>query len=475
MVNWGCFTVVTPVYSTVIEVMKRIHLNYALWGIALFFGATLTVFSQHVAVTPANKNDDWWVERHTANVAQMNRENIELMMIGDSITHGWDKNYWEMYYAKRKPINLGFSGDRTEHVLWRLDHLPLDKISPKAAMLMVGTNNVGHQSSPPKETSEGIQAIVHRLQKAFPEMQILVLHVFPRDNKPDGEMRKKVDEINSFLPVLLKGEKNVTLLDINQKFLEADGTLAPEMMPDFLHPKATGYGIWAQAVEPILAKLLEEKNPAIEPIDRLSDPWWKDRHADNAALMEKEEIGLLMIGDSITHGWDNEKELWDETFGKYQPINLGFGGDQTQHVLWRLDRLPLEKISPKAAGIMIGTNNIGNPNNKNTPYQVAIGIRAIVEKLQKQYPDIKVLVLKVFPRSEPPDDMRRLKVNEINACLPIVLDGMKNVQLIGFGEKFLAPDGTLPGEIMPDFLHLSTEGYKIWADSIAPDLEKAMR
>jgi len=397
----------------------------------------------------------------------MSRGDIDLLMIGDSITHGWDKNYWEMYYAHRKPINLGFSGDRTENVLWRLDNLPLDKISPKAAMVMIGTNNVGHNSTNPKETAEGVKAIVNRLQKAFPEMQILVLNVFPRDNKPDGDMRKKVDEINSYLPDVLKNEKNVTLLDINQKFLEADGTLSPELMPDFLHPNSTGYGIWARTVDPVLAERLDEKNPAIEPADRLGDQWWKDRHAANIAQMEKGEIGLLMIGDSITHGWEGEKELWDKTFGKYQPINLGFGGDQTQHVLWRLDRLPLDKISPKAAGIMIGTNNIGNPNNRNTPYQVAGGIRAIVGKLQKQYPNIEVLVLKVFPRSEIPDDLRRLKVNEINACLPIVLEDLKNVQIVDFGGKFLAEDGTLPKEIMPDFLHLSTDGYKIWADSVS--------
>ena len=453
--------------------------NFAVWGVAVFFAAMVPAFPQHVAVTPADKKDDWWVKRHAENVAQMNQGEIDLLMIGDSITHGWDENYWEMYYGHRRPINLGFSGDRTENVLWRLDNLPLDKISPKAAMLMIGTNNVGHGSTNPKETSEGIKAIVDRLQNAFPEMPVLVLAVFPRNDRPgnasDGEMRKKVEEINSYLPGLLKEVNNVTLLDINKELLEADGTLSPELMPDLLHPNATGYGIWARTVEPILSRLLGETNPATEPVDRLGEPWWRDRQAGNVAQIGKGEVGLLMIGDSITHGWEGEKTLWDKTFGPHQPINLGFGGDQTQHVLWRLDRLPLEKISPKAAHIMIGTNNIGSPNHKNTPYQVAVGIRAIAEKLQERHPEIKILVLKVFPRDEAPTHLRRLKINEINACLPIVLDGLKNIRLIDFGEKFLASDGTLPKEIMPDFLHLSTDGYKIWADSITSELEKAMR
>ncbi|MDR2757592.1 MAG: GDSL-type esterase/lipase family protein [Planctomycetaceae bacterium] len=116
-------------------------------------------------------------------------------MIGDSITHGWDnkgKTVWDSYYGHRKPINLGFSGDRTEHVLWRLEHLPLDKISPKAAVLMIGTNNIGHNSSSPKDAADGIKAIVEKLEKQYPALKIIVLNVFPRDNKSEDNNRKKL-------------------------------------------------------------------------------------------------------------------------------------------------------------------------------------------------------------------------------------------------------------------------------------------
>ncbi len=433
-----------------------------------------SLYAQNVATTPADKADEWWVKRHAANVEQMQKGDIELLMIGDSITHGWEgagKKTWDMYYAARKPINLGFSGDRTENVLWRLDHLPLEKITPKAAVLMIGTNNVGHGSSNPREAAEGIKAIVERLKKAYPEIKILILNVFPRDEKPDGGLRKKVDEINSYLPELLQGEKNVTLLDINAKFLEKDGTLPKEIMPDFLHPQEKGYGIWARAVEPKLIELLGEENPATKPAEKLSQQWWADRQAANIAQMEKGDIGILMIGDSITHGWESQKELWDATFGPYKPINLGFGGDQTQHVLWRLDHLPLDKISPKGAMIMIGTNNTGNP--KNTPYEIALGIKAIVEKLQAKYPDIKIAVLDVFPRSEKPNDPLRLKVDEINANLPDLLKGMKNVHLIDINAKFLDEKKELSKNIMPDYLHPNDIGYKIWAEAVEPLLQYA--
>ncbi|MGL6196600.1 MAG: GDSL-type esterase/lipase family protein [Thermoguttaceae bacterium] len=455
--------------------MKHKTITFLALGLLLSLMSAVS-FAQHIAVTPEPVNADWWKQRHAANVEQMSKGDIDVLMIGDSITHGWEghgKAMWDLYYGNRKPINIGFSGDRTEHVLWRLDNLPLDKISPKLAVIMIGTNNVGHGSTNPKEAADGIKAIVNRLQKEFPEMKILVLNVFPRDNKADGDLRKKVDEINSYLPKLLKNEKNVTLLDINANFLEKDGTLPPEIMPDFLHPEGKGYALWARAVEPTISKLLNEKNPATEPAERLGEQWWKDRHEKNVAQMNEGKVELLMIGDSITHGWDNENELWDKTFGEYKPINLGFSGDQTQHVLWRLENLPLSKIKPKAAEIMIGTNNIHNPNN--TPYQIALGIKAIVEKLQKQYPNIKVVVLKVFPREENVNDWARVRVNEINAFLPDLLKGMKNVELVDINDKLLTSEGVLSKDIMPDLLHPNHAGYEIWAAEISPVTDKVMK
>ncbi|MDR2706348.1 MAG: GDSL-type esterase/lipase family protein [Planctomycetaceae bacterium] len=430
-----------------------------------------SLYAQSVALTPVDRKDDWWVKRHADNVARMEKGDINLLMIGDSITHGWDgkgKTVWESYYGHRKPINLGFSGDRTEHVLWRLEHLPLDKISPKTAVLMIGTNNIGHNSSSPKDAADGIKAIVEKLEKQYPALKIIVLNVFPRGNKVDDGNRKKVDEINSYLPELLKDKPNVTLLDINNIFLDAEKNLPKEIMPDFLHPNTYGYELWAKAVEPTLTALLGETNPAIVPVNKLSEEWWSKRHEANSEKIAKGDVEFLMIGDSITQGWDGKDEL-EKYFAQYKPVNLGFNSDQTQHVLWRLDHLPLDKISPKAAMIMIGTNNTGNPAN--TPWMIAVGIKAIVEKLQKQKPDLQIIVLKVFPRGEKADDRLRLRVNEINLALPELLADLKNVEIIDINDAFLAEDGTLPKEIMPDFLHPNTKGYELWGEKLAPVLK----
>ncbi len=422
-----------------------------------------------VAVTPVDKKDDGWVKRFKNQLAGVEKGGVDLLMIGDSITHGWEgagATVWDSYYQHRKPLNLGISGDRTEHVLWRLDNLPLEKITPKVAVIMIGTNNVGHNSSSPKEAADGVKAIVERLEKAYPEMKQLVLNVFPRGATPDDGMRKKVDEINSYLPELLKGKPNVTLLNVNPIFLDAAGNLPDEIMKDKLHPGTYGYELWAKAMEPTLAQLLGEKNIATEPANKMTEEWWKNRHNANVERMNKGDVGFLMIGDSITHGWDGQKPLLDKFFGEFKPINLGFGGDQTQHVLWRLDNLPLDKIQPKVAMIMIGTNNSGN--RANTPWMIADGVKAIVERLQKAYPELKIVVLDVFPRGEKKGDWMRHRVEEINLCLPDLLKGMKNVELVDINSVFLTEDGTLPKEIMSDFLHPGAKGYEMWGEKLAP-------
>ena len=214
---------------------------------------------QSVALTPVPRNDDWWQKRHAEKVELMKQGDMDLLMIGDSITHGWEgqKEVWDKFYADRKILNYGFSGDRTEHVLWRLQNSPLDAISPKAITIMIGTNNIGHGSSNPSETAAGIRAIVDLLQKQYPDAKIFVLYVFPRDEKPDGTLRQKVNEINRYLPALLGKLNNVTLLDIGDLFLNDDGVLPKDIMPDFLHPNKDGYMIWGKTLEPILKPIFE--------------------------------------------------------------------------------------------------------------------------------------------------------------------------------------------------------------------------
>ena len=253
-------------------------------------------------------------------------------------------------------------------------------------------------------------------------------------------------------------------------------------------------------------------NPAAKKLNR-DIP----RHKEFLSRIEQSKgLGdVIFLGDSITHGWEGQK-AWQEHFGSFKPVNLGIGGDQTGHVLWRItDGHELDHLSPKAAVIMIGTNNIGG----HSAQQIAGGIKAIVAELKRQKPHIKVLVLGVFPRGSAADaersldqitagikpineelkkekpDLKRLnalvrnlgqqrgtipaaklnkKVAQINALIANLDDG-KTVFYKDIGKEFLDQYGGLSGEIMPDYLHLSGKGYDLWGKAIKGDLENLVK
>jgi lysophospholipase L1-like esterase len=267
------------------------------------------------------------------------------------------------------------------------------------------------------------------------------------------------------------------------------------------------------ALPPLSAQDKPEDNPAVRKMNR-DIP----RHKEFLSRIEQSKGAgdVIFLGDSITHGWEGQQKAWQEHFGAFHPVNLGIGGDQTGHVLWRItDGKELDNLKPKAAVIMIGTNNTGG----HTAEQIAGGIKAIVEELKRQKPDIKILVLGVFPRGNGNDaertveqiatavkpindelkqekpDVKRLnamiramdqnrgtipaaklnkKIGEINAIIAKLDDG-KTVFYKDIGKEFLDSNGGLSGEIMPDYLHLSGKGYDSWGKAIKADIEKLIK
>jgi lysophospholipase L1-like esterase len=210
---------------------------------------------------------------------------------------------------------------------------------------------------------------------------------------------------------------------------------------------------------------------AIRPTPR-KEKWWQDRHQRFLDIANKGNVDVLFLGDSITQGWEGAgKEVWKERFTPMKAANFGIGGDQTQHVLWRLrDGKELHGISPKVVVLMIGTNNMGSNNAE----QIADGITAIVKELRRQLPEGKVLLLGIFPRSKEATHPLRAKIKDVNERIA-KLDDTKTVRYLDIGGKFLESDGTISKKIMPDFLHLSPVGYKIWADAIQPSLGELLK
>ena len=195
-----------------------------------------------------------------------------------------------------------------------------------------------------------------------------------------------------------------------------------------------------------------------------------------AEALKKGPINLLWVGDSITDAWRGgpQNKLYLQRWGKHNPLNIGISGDKTEHVLWRLDHGEVDSIRPKAVVVMIGTNNLGNPP-KATPEDTAAGVTCVVERLRKKLPDAKILLLGVFPRGAKADDPYRAQIKRVNETIAKLDDGGKHVTYLDIGDRFLAPDGTLPPDIMPDALHPNEKGYQIWADAIGPTLEGMLK
>ncbi|MBN1905285.1 MAG: acetylglucosamine-6-sulfatase [Deltaproteobacteria bacterium] len=199
--------------------------------------------------------------QHQANLEIARKGDIELLLLGDSITDFWrnpeglyaGKPVFDKYFGNLKVANFGIAGDTTQGVLFRLQNGEGKGFSPKLIMLMIGTNNTMQNTG--AEIAEGVGAVVLELKKDFPLAKILLLAIFPRD-KPGDPVRKTIDEVNRRIAKLHDGKK-VFYLDIGQKFLDENGFIPQDVMSDALHPTTKGYEIWAEAVKGHIEKLMK--------------------------------------------------------------------------------------------------------------------------------------------------------------------------------------------------------------------------
>ena len=194
---------------------------------------------------------------HKSFLKRAQEGKVDLLFLGDSITQGWNgsKKTWDRFYGPRNAANFGIGGDRTEHVLWRIQNGELTGIEPKVVVLMIGTNNASENA--PDDIALGITEIVSELRSRLPRAKVLLLGVFPRDEKP-GQTREKLKSVNDKIARLDDGAA-VHYLDIGKAFLSADGTISNKIMPDYLHLSGRGYRLWADAMEPTLWSMLDEK------------------------------------------------------------------------------------------------------------------------------------------------------------------------------------------------------------------------
>jgi len=238
--------------------MKHTHLLAS----ALTLATLSAQLWAHSANEAAPKTDSGWKQRQellNQRAAEAGSK-AQVLFIGDSITQGWEgagKTAWAKYYAHRNAVNLGIGGDRTQHVLWRVENGEFDGIKPKAVVLMIGTNNSGAADNPPEQIAAGIKNIIAAIHQRSPNTRVLLLAIFPRGaTEANNPGRAKNQAVNALIAKFDDGQK-VRYLDIGAKFLTADGTLEKSVMPDLLHLNAVSYQIWADAIREPLAALVK--------------------------------------------------------------------------------------------------------------------------------------------------------------------------------------------------------------------------
>jgi len=227
--------------------------------------AVAAVEANDASVAAPKTGSSRFFELHEAFLKRGKAGPIGVLFLGDSITEGWAKapHIWEHYYGKYQPANFGISGDRTQHVIWRIENGELDGIAPKVVVLMLGTNNTGKNTA--AEIAAADRKIVQLIQQRLPQAKILLLAIFPRGPRPlkDGKtdpwekMMEIIHAVNTDLAKLDDG-KQIRFLDINARFLDNEGKTIPNIvMPDQLHPNAAGYQLWAEAMQPTLDEMMK--------------------------------------------------------------------------------------------------------------------------------------------------------------------------------------------------------------------------
>lgn len=481
--------------------MAGMKLN-TLFAVAALFAAG-TAFGAVRAVTPAawnGKPDCWQMKRHAEKMEAVKNGGAKVVFIGDSITHFWEsrgKEQLKKYFSEgdMKMLDLGTSGDRTEHVLWRLDNGELDDYEAKCVLLMIGTNNTGHfknfSDEPPMDTILGIRAILKKIRAKQPKAVVVLTAIFPRGANENDPCRLRNDAVNREIRRYCDG-KTVFWCDFTDRLLDKDGD-TKWVMPDRLHPGPQGYEIWYEEVKPYIdyafsdgakqppknryskVKTAFEKSTdalpeTVRPATRINTKhrrgdWWADRMLKkrNQIVASKGEFDLVFFGDSITHNWEGPGKNWLKKLSEtYSILDIGYGGDRTQHLVWRGLNGELDGYKAKCIMLMIGTNN----SRADKPENVAKGIRRILDVIAEKQPQAKTILLPIFPRGDSPEHPLRKNNDQVNAIIKNFADGQK-VIWCDFNAKYLDEKGDTKW-IMGDRLHPGDAGYKIWTEAVLP-------
>jgi len=222
----------------------------------------------------------------------------------------------------------------------------------------------------------------------------------------------------------------------------------------------------------------EPINTAIIPIDKLQHNWWKDRHEGVLdSLVTNPQ--LILIGNSILHSLDNKdrKDVWEKHFNKYNTLNMGFSGDRTENVIWRLQNGELENINPKVAIVLIGTNNTDGNNYPtiNYPNELDEATWKICEIIREKLHETEIILLGIFPFGRNIPNFRNTINQKTNELISKFHSKDEHIHYMDIGDIYLNSDGKIFKNVMPDFLHPNAKGHMLMFNKLNDEITKLMR
>lgn len=232
--------------------------QFLLIVILLLFSATSCSFfaSPTDPIPWTGKYSKEWMNRHDQINERAQKGSIDILFIGDSITHFWEttgRSVWDKYYAHRNAANFGIFSDRTEQLLWRLTNENLDNIYPKIIVLLIGTNNTLFISA--EGIKDGISEVLQVLRNRLSQSKIILMAILPRGKNPGTMIRRKIEKVNAMIQPLADN-KQIYFFDLSDQLLTKDGHISKEVMYDYLHLTEAAYESWAKTMEPLLLRLL---------------------------------------------------------------------------------------------------------------------------------------------------------------------------------------------------------------------------
>lgn len=463
------------------------------------------------ANSPTARLDAWWTARHAEKVAALSDSSVkkDIVFIGDELTQGWEttgaSSLASHFAGDKAMFNLGFNGDCTENVLWRIQNGELG--SPKAVFLMIGGNNSAiytEREEAEGRTYLGVRAIIDCLCENVGASKVVVQAVLPRGLDESDPVRPRNDRLNIDVRAYAK-QKGCAWVDMSDLFLENDRhTLKTSLFnDDRVTLNAAGYEVWAQAVAPYVnaaisgaampADLVATARPAIDCIAAfptstnavMQQYFWQKYENDLGLIGESgRSYDLVLLGDSLTQKWMEGGSASSMNGLASSVLNLGRTGDFVENLHWRLKGGCIDGYTTKFFNLLIGTNNTIQKSPSDTPEDIAAGVRAVLDLVLEKHPESKVLLMPILPygytnaQNSAKSAAQYANNEAANEIIRTFADGQR-VILVDVRSQFMNADGTYKGEMYlqeggdyPDqFLHLTTKAYE---EIMAPAIKNAM-